>query len=175
MFELTTTRMKRSNFLILLILLGVSASFWQCGGDSTPTPDPKDQQIAKLSKLWTATNVTYNSSPASGYVNNADTTLSFHMKITGTSGQTQIPFTTTNRPAGTANTPWPSTGNFEFGSDFATVLNRTDITGGLSVTYSVSDKLLQMTFDFSCPNCTPYNGSRVNSVNGIWTFTFARK
>lgn len=175
MFELTTTRMKRVNFLFLLVLLGVSASLWHCGSNSPAPSDPKDDQIKKLSKKWTATAVTYNSSPVTGYVSPTDTAQSFHLTITGTAGQSQIPFSASNRPPGTNNTPWPATGNFEFGSDFATVLNRLDITGGLSISYSVGDKQLQMTFDYSCPNCTPYSGSRVNSVSGIWTFTFTRK
>jgi len=156
--------MKRSNFLILLVLLGVSASFWQCGSDSAAPSDPKDDQIKKLSKTWKASAVTFNSSPVTGYDN-------FQLTISGSAGQTQIPFTTSGRPAGTNNTPWPASGNFEFGTDFATVLTRTDITGGLSVTYSVSDTQLQMTFDYNCANCTPYSG-RVTSVNGTWTFTF---
>jgi len=152
--------MKRTKLFIVLALFGVAMSFWQCGSDPAPATDPQDEQLTKLSHTWTTTNVTFNSSPVTGYEN-------FEITLTGTAGQDTFNFSVTGRPAGTNNTPWPASGTFTFGTDFATILNRDD---GTVVTYSVSSTQLQMTFTY---NGTGFSGSRTNVVNGNWSFTFA--
>jgi hypothetical protein len=149
--------MKRTNFLIVLALFGVAASFWQCGSDPAPAPDPQDQQLEKLSQTWKATNVTFNSTPVTGYEN-------FQITMTGTAGQDTFDYSTTGRPAG-IKTPWPASGKFTFGTDFATVLTRDD---GIQVTYSVSATQLQMTFTYTGAGFT----GRTSNVEGAWTFTF---
>ncbi len=163
MFESTTTMMKSSKFLIVLTLLGVSASFWQCGGDSSNPPDPKDEQIKKLSHTWKASAVTFNSTPVTGYDN-------FVLTISGTAGNTNIPYTTAGLTG--MQTPWPGSGNFQFGTDFSTTLKRDDHLNDMPITYSVNATTLQMTFNYTCPTCTAYTG-RTSVVNGSWTFTFA--
>ncbi len=161
--------MKRSKVFIALALFGASASFWNCGGDSPPPVDPKDAQLAKLSQTWKATAVTYTSggpaTPVTGYEN-------FTLTISGTAGQSTFDYTTSGRPSppGTP-TPWPASGNWEFGTDFSTVVIRTDIP--LPVTYSLNaaGTILQLSFDYSCAACIPYS-SRTSSVSGQWSFTF---
>lgn len=164
MFELTTTMMKRTKFLIALTLLGASVSFWQCGSDPAPAEDPQDAQLKKLSQTWKATAVTFNSTPVTGYEN-------FTLTVSGTPGQDTFNYTVTGRPAGVV-TPWPASGTFTFGTDFATVIIRNDGSGvTIPVTYSVSATQLQMTFTYDCPTCTGYTG-RTTNVNGNWSFTF---
>ncbi len=157
MFEITTSRMKRANFLIMLALLGVAASFWQCGSDPAPTPDPKDEQLTKLSQTWKATAVTFENTPVTGYEN-------FEITMTGTAGQDTFDYATAGRPAG-IKTPWPASGKFTFGTDFATVIKRDD---NVDVTYSVSATQLQMTFTYKGDGFT----GRTSNVKGNWTFTF---
>ncbi len=171
MFELTTTMMKRSNFLILLTLVFASVSFVQCGSDSSKPPDPKDQQITALSKNWYAKSVKLNGTDAPGYVG-ANPAASFQIKITGTTGNYgTIPYQTTNRPAGVQG-PWPGSGNFSLGSnstfaDFATVLTRKE--DNLLISYSVTSTELQMTFNYTGSGFT----GRTSVVQGNWSFTFA--
>lgn len=164
MFELTTLMMKRTKFLIVLALVGASVSFWQCGSDPAAAPDPQDEQLKKLSQTWNATAVTFNSTPVTGYDN-------FTLAISGTPGQDTFNYTVTGRPAGIV-TPWPASGTFTFGTDFATVVIRNDGSGvTIPVTYSVSATQLQLTFTYDCPTCTGYTG-RTSNVNGNWSFTF---
>jgi hypothetical protein len=158
MFEVTTNRMKRTRLFVVLALLGVATSFWQCGGDPAPAEDPKDAQLKKLSQTWKATAVTFNSTPITGYEN-------FQITMTGTVGQSTFNYNTTGRPSGIL-TPWAASGTFTFGTDFSTVLNRDD---GTVVTYSVTATQLQMTFTYTGAG---YTGSRVNNVNGSWSFVF---
>lgn len=154
--------MKRLNFLIVLALLGVASFFWQCGSDPAPTKNPQDEQLEKLSKTWkvnSANAVLFSSTgtqqPVSGYDN-------FEITISGTPGQSTFNFNTSGRPPGIVG-PWPATGTFTFGSDFATVFTRND---GLVITYSVTDTQLQMTFSYTGAGFT----GRVNEVEGNWTF-----
>ncbi|MBL7852158.1 MAG: hypothetical protein JNN04_14745 [Cyclobacteriaceae bacterium] len=155
--------MKRTQFLIVLALIGAAASFWQCGGDSPPAPDPQDQQLSKLTKTWKATSVLYASTgtpqPVTGYEN-------FQLTMTGSAGQDTFDFSTSGRPSG-IKTPWPASGKFTFGTNFETVLTRDD---NIQVTYSLNTSAtqLQMTFTYTGAGYT----GRVNNVEGSWTFTF---
>lgn len=162
MFEITTRRMKRTRFLIVLALLGVAASFWQCGSDSSPTPNPQDEQLAKLTKTWKATSVRFavtgTPQPVTGYD-------SFTLTMTGTPGQSTFDFSTTGRPSGTNNNCWPASGKFTFGTAFETVLLRDD---GIQVTYTVNESVLQMNFTYAGGG---FSG-RTSSIEGAWVFEF---
>lgn len=158
--------MKRSKVLIALALFGASASFWNCGSDPAPPVDPQDAQLAKLSKTWKATAVTFDSAPVTGYE-------TFTLTISGTAGQDTFDYTTSGRPSGVP-TPWPASGQWTFGTDFSTVVIRTDYN--LPVTYSLNSTatILQLSFNYDCPAsspCPPYTG-RTSSVAGQWSFTF---
>ncbi len=161
MFELTTTMMKKTKFLITLALVGVSAFFWQCGSDPAPATNPQDEQLKKLSQTWKATAVTFNSTPVDGY---SPTTGNFIITMSGTAGQSTFDYSTTGRPAG-VKTPWPASGKFTFGTDFSTVVTRDD---GIQVTYTVSATQLQMTFTYVGAGFT----GRTSNVEGSWSFTF---
>jgi hypothetical protein len=149
--------MKRTQFLIVLALFAAAASFVQCGSDSSAPPDPKDEQLKKLSKNWKLTSVTKDSNPEAGYDN-------FELTMSGTAGQPTFAYTTAGRPSGTV-TPWDASGNLTFGTDFATLLTRND---GVQITYSVSDTQLQMTFNYTGSGFT----GRTSVVQGNWTFNF---
>lgn len=162
MFELMTTAMKRSNVLIVLMLLAASASFMKCGSDPDPEPNAQDEQLKKLSQTWKKTSVTVDgSAPDVSYDN-------FTLTISGNPGDNTFNFSTAGRPS---LSPWPASGTFTFGTDFATVVNRDD---DVVFTYSVSATQLSLTFTYpppSCPTCPGYAG-RTTVVNGSWSMTF---
>jgi len=157
MFELTTTIMKRTKVLIILALFAGSVSFWQCGSDPAPAPDPQDEQLTKLSQTWRATVVTFNSTPVTGYEN-------FQITLSGTAGQDVFNYSVTGRPSGTL-TPWPASGTFTFGSPFSEVIIRDD---AIPVTYVVSATQLEMTFTYAGTGFT----GRTSNVQGSWGFRF---
>ncbi len=164
MFELTTIMMKRSKFLIVLALIGVSASFWQCGSDSAPAPNPQDEQLKKLSQTWkistsaAANPVTFNSTPVTGYDN-------FEITMSGTPGNATFDYTVAGRPSG-VKTPWNTAGKFTFdATNFSTLVKRED---DILVTYSVTATQLQMTFTYAGAGFT----GRTSNVEGSWSFTF---
>ncbi|MDZ4716333.1 MAG: hypothetical protein SH819_12785 [Cytophagales bacterium] len=155
--------MKRSNLLIALILLGISASFMNCGSDPAPAVDPKNAQLTKLSKTWkvinAASDVTFTTGsspqPVAGYG-------SFTVTVTSTPGSSTFNYSITGRPSPT--TAWPASGTFTFETDFATVVKRDD---GILITYSVTDTKLQLNFNYTGAG---FN-SRVGNVQGSWSFT----
>lgn len=50
MFEITTIRMKSSKYFILLALLGVACTFWQCGDDPAAPGDPQDAKLTEIGR-----------------------------------------------------------------------------------------------------------------------------
>ena len=152
--------MKRTNLLIALLLLAASSVFWKCGDTPPPPVNPQDAQLTKLSQTWKATSVTFNGNPLptpTGYE-------SFVLTASGKAGNPVFSYTTSGRPA---KSPWPASGTFTFGTDFATVIIREDLPNN-PVTYSVTATQLQLTFT--------YVGSgflaRTGNVEGGWVFNF---
>lgn len=156
--------MKRNGLLFGVLFIGMTFLFSDCKKSSGPGQSPQDAQLVKLSKTWiisTATGstdgVTLDGTPQTGYT-------SFALTINGTAGQTTFGYSIQGRPP---LGPWPASGTFTYGSDYATQLTRDD---GLPITYSVTDTKLQMTFNYSG------NGfSRVNNVKGNWVFNLSLK
>jgi len=168
--------MKSFRFLIAIALIGTLLTYSGCGKDSTPGPSEQDKQLTLLAKPWKATSVTLDGAvptvPAPAnytYVGNFifDAT---NTKVTA--GQTNFTYITSGGPLG-SKTPWPKSGSFTFGTDFATTLTRDD---GFVVSYSVSATRLQMTFNTGgkTPPFTGYDGRTAN-VSGNWVFEFALK
>ncbi len=158
MFELTKNLMKRTNLLIALLLLAASSVFWKCGDTPPPPVSPQDAQLTKLSQTWKATSVTFGGNPLptpTGYE-------SFVLTASGTAGNPVFSYTTSGRPA---KSPWPASGTFEFGTDFATTIKRDD---GIIVTYSVTASQLQLTFNYTGSGFT----ARTGNVVGDWVFNF---
>ncbi len=148
--------MKSMKLLLAVALIGTLATFSGCKSPSGPGQTPQDKQLGKLSKTWKFSKVTLDGTDQTGY-------NSFQLTVSSTAGQTTFGFSTTGRPA---LSPWPSSGNFTFGTDFATQVTRDDPGGALPITYSVTDTQLQMTFNYSGAGFT-----RVDNVKGNWIFT----
>lgn len=142
----------------LILLIGVFGLVLSCKKESTPEPSLEDQQLTKLSQTWKATSVVLDGVDQTGYG-------SFTLTLSGTPGGSPYAYTTSGRPA---LSPWPSSGNWVFGTDIASEITRDKGTADeLSMTYTVSETTLQLTFT--------YNGngySRVDNVKGQWTMTF---
>lgn len=152
--------MKHTGKLILVaIAIASLAMFSGCKKDSGPGESTEDIQLGKLSKAWKASTVTLDGVDQTGYSN-------FVLTISGTPGNTTFTYSCAGRPS---TSPWPSNGNWSFGSSPETQIIRDPNTGDeLNLTYSVTDSQLQITFAFSG---TGYPG-RVSNVNGQWVFTF---
>ena len=148
--------MKTFKFILSFALIGVLFSYSGCKSDPAAV-DPKDAQIAKLSKTWklVKNEAKLDGVTQPGYDN-------FTLTVSGSAGQTSFGYTTSGRPP---LSPWLASGTFAFGADFTT-----QIVGdaGLPVTYSVSDTKLQITFNYSGAG----NPGRVNNVKGNWVYTF---
>ena len=153
--------MKSFKFLVAIVLIGILFSYSGCKPKSDPGPSAQDQQLTKLSKAWTCTDAKLNNVTQTGYTN-------FKLTISSTAGQNTFGYSCAGRPTGTKSSPWPASGNFTFGTDFATQLTRDDGTPPLPVTYSVTDTQLQLTFTYSGQG---YDG-RVGNVLGTWVYTF---
>lgn len=150
--------MKSFKFILSAALIGVLLSYSGCKSP-THEPNPKDTQITKLSFTWklTKNEAKLDGQAQPGYDN-------FQLTASGSAGQTSFGYTTTGRPS---LSPWPASGTFTFGTDFATQLVRDD---GLPVTYSVSDTQLQITFNYTGAGIA----GRVNNVKGNWVYTFTK-
>lgn len=152
--------MKSFRFLLAVAMIGTLLTYSGCGKSSDPTPSVADQQLKKLSAIWKATTVTIDggaTNPSNAYAN-------FVLTMSGTAGNTTFDYSSTGRPA---LSPWAASGKFTFGTDAGTTLVRDD---NLTVSYSVTDSQLIMTFNYGG------NGfSRVDNVKGNWSFTFTKQ
>lgn len=134
-----------------------------CGPGSDPAPTEQEVQLEKLKTTWTVTEVKLdNVSKLSDYTN-------FKLVVDGsiTDGAlTGGSYSTQGRPA---LSPWPSSGNWVFGTDPVTQITRDpDKTADkLDLTYSVTDTQLQVTFTFAREGY-----ARTSNVKGQWVFTF---
>lgn len=141
-------------FCVLIVSQG-------CKKDKGPGQSTEDIQLGKLSKTWTLTSssATLDGTVQAGYDN-------FALTLSGTAGSTSFGYSTAGRPT---TSPWPSSGNWSFGTTPETEMIRDPNTQDqLSMTYSVTDTQLQITFNFAG---TGYPG-RTSSVNGNWVFVF---
>jgi hypothetical protein len=138
-----------------VVLCGLVA-LQSCDKKNGPGESIEDQQLIKLSKTWTVTSVTLDGlDKTTDYAN-------FVLTISGTAGSPPFGFSTSGAPS---PSPWPSSGNWTFGTSPTTELIRDD---EVVITYSVTDTVLQLSFS--------YNGDgflgRTNSVTGPWIFEF---
>lgn len=144
----------------LLFLTIVSLLIVACKGKSDPAPDPESVQLKLLSKTWKASDVTRDGVAQTGYSN-------FGLAILGTPGAATYGYTTSGRPV---KSPWLGSGIWNFGTPMESSIVR-DKGGAneLNMTYTVSDTQLQLKFQFVGPG---FDGSRVQNLDGQWTFTF---
>jgi len=132
-----------------------------CKKEKGPGQSIEDIQLGKLSKTWTMTpsSVTLDGTVQPGYDN-------FTLTLSGTAGSTSFGYSTAGRPT---TSPWPSSGNWSFGTTPETEIIRDPNTQDvLNMTYSVTDTQLQIIFNFTGAG---YPG-RISNVNGQWIFVF---
>ncbi len=145
--------MKSFKILLAVVLLGTLMTYSGCKSNSGPGQTPQDAQLVALTKTWKFSSVTLDGTAQTGYTG-------FTLTVSSTPGQTTFGFNTAGRPA---LSPWPASGTFTFGTDFATQLVRDD---QVPITYSVSATQLQMSFNYSGAGFT-----RINNVKGNWIYT----
>jgi hypothetical protein len=151
--------MKITHVLSSLIVLAIILTISSCGSDPAPEESVKDQQLAKLTTTWKVSKVELD-----GTVKTTDYP-NFQLIISGTPGADSFGFNANGRPG---SSPWPSSGNFTFGTDPETIIVRDD---KVEMTYAVTADKLQLSFDFAG---TGYPNSRVSNVKGKWIFNFTK-
>ena len=123
----------------------------------------RDVQLGKLSSTWKLTSATKDDAAQDGYTD-------FMLALSGTSGSSAYTYSATGRPQ---NSPWPSSGTWTFGSTVSSQIIRDKSTvDELPMTYTVTDTQLSLDFHFTGNG---YAGSRVNSAEGHWIFTFSKQ
>ncbi len=155
--------MKYLRLLLLIAVVGSLFTLTNCGGGGTPEADPKDVQLAKLSKTWKIKTVTNPS--------NADVTSTFTgftLTISGTKGAASFSYSTTNRPPLSV---WKSSGSWIFGTNVSTQLTRDpdNVADKQDMNYVVSDTSLELNFAFPAGKV---GYSRIDQVEGNWKFVF---
>jgi len=157
------------SLLALLILAGATLTFTHCGDDG-PGKTLEQKQFDKLKKTWTIVSATLDAT------NRTSDFTGFSITLGGTFNSTNPKGPYTFSVSGTRPTPspWPASGNWFFGGDPESQLVRDENTNGtsdgsdLAITYFI-DSTGKLSLTFTCSGCN-YPGSRVNLVDGVWTF-----
>ncbi|NJM25330.1 MAG: hypothetical protein HC859_07420 [Bacteroidia bacterium] len=132
------------------------------GGKST-----EDQQLEKLQGSWAVTSVD---------LDGTDRTSDFStmvMSFTTTAGNTTFGYSITgSRPN---PNPWPPSGSITLGADPLSQLIRKDGSPDLAMTYALSNADDQLTISFTYTGAGYAGSSRVEAVEGDWTFVFDKQ
>ncbi|HYF67951.1 MAG TPA: hypothetical protein VD884_07440 [Ohtaekwangia sp.] len=150
--------MKHVNRILSLLALSAMVFLTGCDKGDDNKKSENDQQIEKLVGTWTAQEVTLDTDPQEY--------PGFTITISGSAGDDQLSYTTSNRPA---NGPWPASGNLSFGSPATNKLIRSG--DNLDINYQVSDAQLTMSFNYEGDG---FAGGRTAEVAGDWVFTFTK-
>ena len=147
----------------MIAILGLTGMILSgCNDDEKPSV--KASQLNSLSGTWEVTAVT---------MDNVDVTSaysSFDLTLSGSTKSDVFAYGATGRPD---LSPWPAGGTWSFGTDVKSELVRDPNTVDvLHVDYTVTKTELTIEFMF---NGEGYDGSRVNSAAGNWTYTFTKK
>lgn len=150
--------------LLFVGALGMLVFLANCGPDGGPEPEPQDIALENLSATWKADQVIVDGVLKSEYAN-------FTLAISGTKGASSFGYTTSGRPT---LSPWRSSGNWTFGTDFQTDITRdpnTDFTLPMAYALSNDGNKLELTF-FYQGNGEP---GRAQVVKGGWTFRLTKQ
>jgi hypothetical protein len=110
------------------------------------------------------TTVTANGLAASGDYSG------FELILTGSSKNSSYAYVVKGRPN---NSPWPSGGTWNFGTEVDRQIVRDPGTGDeLAMTYQVIGSQLTLQFVFQGQG---YSAGRVNTIDGNWSFVFTKK
>lgn len=160
--------------LSFLVLSGLLLVFSHCGSDGNSKPE-EQIQLNKLKKTWTIVSNTSGGATLDATDRSADFS-GFTITIGGTFTSTNPkgPYTFTISGTRPTPSPWPASGNWFFGGDPESQLVRDENNNGtadgsdLAMTYFI-DSTGKLSITFECSGCN-YPGSRVNLVDGVWTF-----
>lgn len=157
------------SFVVLAVTL---ITFTHCDDDGNKK-SPEQIQLDRLKRTWAMV-------PSGGATLDAtDRTADFSgftLTFGGTynSSSPKGPYTFSVSGTRPTPSPWPVSGNWFFGGDAESQLIRDENANGtqdgadLAMTYFI-DSSGNLTITFTCSGCN-YPGSRVNLVDGVWTF-----
>lgn len=132
-----------------------------CANKPDPQPDPRAEQLEKLSKTWKASSVKLNDVVQTGYDN-------FQVTLSGQSGAPSFTYSATPL---SGKSPWPANGALTFGESFESVIIRDKGTPNeLSMNYAIGDH--NLTFNFTYTG-NGFPEGRQSSLNGQCAFVFS--
>jgi len=153
--------MNKLKFTSLALLLGLIV-FSSCDNGGDPEPSAEEKQTTLLAQVWkvgtAASDVTLDGADEIG--NWGGFTVTFNANGS---------YTTTNTSRGREDV-WPSTGSWEFKGkgtdavDVNTIIRDADSNNETSVSITVAETTLRMTFDYTNP------GGRLGGTEGAWVF-----
>lgn len=156
--------MKYFKLLIVFLLVIKVILFTSCGGEGNdPELSEEDIMTEKLAKTWV---ITSGSVLVDNEVVTADFT-NFTITISSNGAYTSNATNLTRTP-----NPWSSNGTLHYGGTTdAPNLNQLIRDDGLSISFSVDEANLQMSFTFSDEH-KDSAGGKIEVINGNWVFEF---
>lgn len=141
-----------------------------CGKGGDPKPSIEEKQLKLLVETWEVTEVTYGGTTGNRTADykNANNTMVLTISKSA-DGSSSHDYTVIGLPAG--KTPWPAGGTWRFEENedlTASIIYREDPLGDLQITYSVTNDLLQLSFNY-----VGAGFGRTSAVEGSWVFKFA--
>lgn len=157
--------MKITSKILTLLSLTITSFFYSGCGSDAPAPDSTEKvQLSRLTKTWTLVSAELDGTDRTSDFANLKLTVSGQYASDG--GTYAYSFTGT-RPK---NSPWPASGTWKFGANPEMNLTRLDDDPDLAMNYTVSDKQLDIKFNYSG---TGFAGSRAAEIGGNWEFVFS--
>lgn len=157
-----------SRVLSLLILAFITTFYTSCKKDDNDKQTQEEIQLNKLKAGWALATATDDSGDRTGDFGGLVLTIAgtyveggiYEYSLTGT------------RPD---PSPWPASGNWQFGTNKATdIIRDPGTTDEIPMTYSVTDT--QLIINFTIPDGSAgWPGGRIKSVKGNWSFTFNKQ
>ncbi|MBL6445976.1 hypothetical protein JMN32_06630 [Fulvivirga sp. 29W222] len=151
--------MKNLTYLFSAVILLVVLTTIGCKKDDDPGLSEEEQQLEALAGTWVATTVNDGVQDRQDY---DGFTLTINKELTySTAGGPNL-------------LPMPEAGSFVFGTNVKSniVIDPTD--ANIPATYSIAADGATLTLSFTYSG-SGFANTRTNSVNGSWTFTFAKQ
>lgn len=158
-----------SRRLSLLILLSLGIFFAGCKKDEPTKKTEEETQLEKLKGSWGLVSATMDANDRTADFPGLVLTLSGNY----VEGGTYVYSFTGTRPD---PSPWPVDGDWRFGNPKTSQMIRDpDSTDEITMTYTVTDTNLTISFDVPEAGGWPGGSSRIQSVTGAWTFSFEKQ
>ena len=163
--------MKKLNYLLTLAVLGVLFMSVGCDGDDGDDKPAVDVVGEDFQSTWTATSVQYGSPAEERTSDYSDFTLTIVY-----SGEGAGTYSTSGGPKGSGIVPFANSGTWSFTNpDDVTTGGSFNITRGDGLVMTVNtlnETTLSLTFEGYDDDV--HESSRVDAVDGTWSFTFVR-